>query len=77
LARTSPTRSPTPSRTEGTTVVTYHVDELEGSRVVSLEEKPAARKFDYSVTGSYFYDIHVVQFTRDLAPSERGDPEIS
>jgi len=46
-------------------------------RVVGLEEKPTAPKSNYAVTGLYFYDGRASDFAASLAPSPRGELEIT
>jgi glucose-1-phosphate thymidylyltransferase len=55
----------------------FGVAELEGNRVVSIEEKPKAPKSNFAVTGIYFYDAEVFSIVRSLKPSNRGELEIT
>ncbi len=56
----------------------YGVAEFDAEgRVVGLEEKPARPKSNYAVTGLYFYDGRASDFAAQLAPSARGELEIT
>jgi glucose-1-phosphate thymidylyltransferase len=55
----------------------YGVVELDGDRIVGIEEKPSEPKSDLIATGFYFYDSLVFQIVKSLQPSGRGELEIT
>jgi glucose-1-phosphate thymidylyltransferase len=55
----------------------YGVVELDGDRVVGIEEKPATPKSKLAQTGIYLYDERVFSLMEELAPSARGELEVT
>ena len=55
----------------------FGVPQLDGKRVVQIEEKPAAPRSEYAVIGIYMYDARVFEIIRTLKPSGRGELEIT
>jgi glucose-1-phosphate thymidylyltransferase len=55
----------------------FGVAELDGARIVSIEEKPAHPKSRYAICGVYMYDARVFDVIKTLEPSARGELEIS
>ena len=71
---------------EGATIFGYPVEDPTAygvvefdavGNVVSLEEKPAKPKSRFAIPGIYFYDSHAPEYAKSLAPSPRGELEIT
>ncbi len=74
------------AKESGATVFAYHLHDPERYGVMEfdkegtaifLKEEPLELKSDYAVTGLYFYDNSVVEITKSLKPSPRGELEIT
>jgi glucose-1-phosphate thymidylyltransferase len=68
----------------GSTIFTYQVNnpqdygivEIKNNKVVKIKEKPKKSKSNLAITGLYFFDKNVVNFSKKLKPSKRKELEI-
>ena len=68
----------------GSTIFTYQVNnpedygivEIKKERISRIKEKPKNSKSNLAITGLYFFDHNVVNFSKKLKPSKRGELEI-
>jgi glucose-1-phosphate thymidylyltransferase len=74
------------ARLEGCTLFGYRVGDPErygvaeaghDGRIVGIEEKPSQPRSNLAVTGLYYYDNSIVEIAANLAPSARGEIEIT
>jgi glucose-1-phosphate thymidylyltransferase len=68
----------------GSTIFTYKVNnpqdygivEIKNNKIINIKEKPKNSKSDLAITGLYFFDKNVVNFSKKLKPSKRKELEI-
>ncbi|MAQ47856.1 MAG: glucose-1-phosphate thymidylyltransferase [Flavobacteriales bacterium] len=71
---------------QGATIFAYHVSDpsrygvvefTPENKIVSIEEKPKYPKSNYAIPGFYFFDNHVIEYAKNIKPSDRGELEIT
>ena len=74
------------NKSSSSTIFAYPVSDPErygivsfskNKEVIDIEEKPTHPKSKYAITGLYFYDSTVVEKSKKISPSQRGELEIS
>jgi glucose-1-phosphate thymidylyltransferase len=71
-------------KNSGATIFTYQVNNpqdygivsIKKNKIINIKEKPKKSKSKFAVTGLYFFDNNVVNFSKKLRPSKRGELEI-
>ena len=54
----------------------YGVAEVKNNKILNIKEKPKKSKSNLAITGLYFFDKNVVNFSKKLKPSKRKELEI-
>lgn len=55
----------------------FGVPEIDGNKIIKVEEKPEKPKSNYAVSGIYLYDSTIFEAVNNIKPSARGELEIS
>jgi glucose-1-phosphate thymidylyltransferase len=71
-------------KNSGATIFTYQVNNpqdygivsIKKNKIINIKEKPKKSKSKLAITGLYFFDNNVVNFSKKLRPSKRGELEI-
>ncbi len=72
-------------KTPGATIFTYQVNNpedygivtIKNNKITNIQEKPCKTKSKLAITGLYFFDKNVVNFSKQLVPSKRNELEIT
>ena len=72
-------------KTPGATIFTYQVNNpedygivtIKNNKITNIQEKPYKTKSKLAITGLYFFDKNVVNFSKQLVPSKRNELEIT
>ena len=71
---------------QGATIFAYHVADpfrygvvelTAENKIISIEEKPQYPKSNYAIPGFYFFDNNVIDYAKNIQPSDRGELEIT